>query len=154
VLFAGRSIAFYGTTPASSSLQTFSVSIDGGTPINTSYGDPNPPSYRQWFQSPDLPPGRHNITVDGLDGTMFDYAVVAASPDTPLQGKRLVVDDDSSQIQYLGGWRRSTTGFHSGALTDGLPLHNATHQTWNAGDSLSFTFTGTYLEFVNQLQII
>ncbi|KIM46781.1 hypothetical protein M413DRAFT_23136 [Hebeloma cylindrosporum] len=143
--FEGRSIAFYGTTPARTSSQTFSVSIDGAAPSNVSYGDPNPPSYRQWFQSPELADGRHNITVEMLDGPMFDFAAVAASPDTPLNGKRLVVDDDNALIQYHGNWKRSEAGFHSKELTDGVPFRNGTHQSWSAGDGLSFTFTGTSL---------
>jgi len=148
-MYTGQSIAFYGTTPPSTSSQTFSVSIDGSAPSTVSYGDPDPPTYRQWFQSPELSAGRHNITVDMLDGAMFDFAAVAASPDTPLNGKRLIVNDDSPLIQYHGSWKRSTAGFHSNELTDGLPFRNGTHQSWNAGDGLSFTFTGIYPECVN-----
>jgi len=85
-----------------------------------------------------------------LDGPMFDYAAVVAGPDTPLNGKRLIVDDDSFLIQYHGSWKRSAAGFRSNELTDGLPFRNGTHQSWNAGDGLSFTFTGIYREFVNQ----
>ncbi|KDR80180.1 hypothetical protein GALMADRAFT_136709 [Galerina marginata CBS 339.88] len=141
--FEGKSIAFFGMTPAAPASQEISVSIDGGASFTTSYGDLTPPSYRQWYQSPDLAEGKHNITLGQIDGTSLDFAVITPYPDTPINDHRVVADDDNFTIRYSGAWRRNLNEFDAGTLPDGSPFHNGTHQTWNAGDSLSFSFTGS-----------
>ncbi|KAF8155937.1 hypothetical protein B0H34DRAFT_799024 [Crassisporium funariophilum] len=143
LVFEGTSVRFYGNTPAPPLSQNILVTIDGGPSYNTSYGDSSPPSYGQWYQSPELNDGHHNITIDRIDGTSIDFAVVTVGPDTRLAGKRIIVDDDDPSVQYSGNWRRDTSKYNAGDLPDGFPFRNGTHQTSTVGDSLTFRFSGT-----------
>ncbi|KAF8154193.1 hypothetical protein B0H34DRAFT_80479 [Crassisporium funariophilum] len=141
--FSGTSVAFFGTTPPIiSQSQLLTVSIDGNLPYNTSYADPNPPTYRQWYQSPTLQEGTHNITLSHIAGTAFDYAEVIVGNDTPLGGQSAIVDNDDSAITYNGRWRRNQDFFNSGTHADGFPYHNSTHQTTDTGDAFTFRFAG------------
>ena len=118
------------------------VSIDGNHPTNTSYNDPNPPSYRQWYQSPTLTEGSHNISLNNLAGTSLDFAVVTVGNDTPLAGQIAIVDNEDPAITFKGNWHLSKESSASGQFPDGLPFHNSTHQSTTIGDSLTFQFTG------------
>src|SRR5437016_14045818 len=126
---AGTSIAFTGNTPNSSFSQSITVSIDGGTPYTTSYMDPTPQSYIQWYQSPTLSEGQHIIKVDGVDGTAIDYATITAGQNTPLSGKKIIVDNDDPSVYYSGSWTRNTDRFIPGGVQpDGLPFRNSTQR--------------------------
>ena len=142
--FTGTSIAFIGNTPPNyfSGSQIATVSIDGGTAYNTTYGTTPPPAYGQWYQSPTLPNGNHTITVSHLALTSVDMALITVDPNTSLQGKTLIVDDDNSAIEYSGTWTRSTSPFNEGTLPDGLPVGNSTHRSTTVGDTITFRFTG------------
>jgi hypothetical protein len=118
------------------------VSIDGGTPYNTSYMDPNPQSYLQWYQSPTLPEGNHTIKVDGVDGAALDYATITAGQNTLLWGKKVIVDNDDHSIHYSGSWTRNTDEFVPGGNPKGLPFRNSTHRSTTPGDSIAFRFSG------------
>ncbi|KIM41816.1 hypothetical protein M413DRAFT_445030 [Hebeloma cylindrosporum] len=142
--FHGTSVAFFGVTPpVFPGSQNLTVSIDGGTPYNTSYADPNPQSYRQWYQSPLLSDGDHNIELSHIAGTSLDFAVITVGQDTPLAGQKAIVDNDDSAITFNGNWRRSQDMFNSGPQPDGFPYHNTTHQTTEAGSSFTYHFTGS-----------
>jgi len=141
---AGTSIAFTGNTPATTLSQSIIVSIDGGTPYNTSYMDPAPPSYFQWFQSPTLTEGQHTIKVDGIDGTSLDYATITVGQNTPLLGKTVIVDNEDPLVHYSGTWTRTPDKFIPGHIPSGLPFRNSTHRTTTPGDSITFQFTGQY----------
>lgn len=143
ILVSGTSVAFFGITPGTSSLQTFTVSIDGGYPTNTSYNDPNPPSYRQWYQSPTLAEGLHNISLSHLAGTSLDFAVVTAGKDTPLAGQVAIVDNENPAITSQGNWTQNNTSFYSSQILFGLPFQNTTQDSTTIGDSLTFNFNGT-----------
>lgn len=118
------------------------VSIDGGTPYNTSYMDPTPQSYLQWYQSPTLSEGNHTIKVDGVPGTSLDYATITAGQNTPLSGKRIIVDNDDSTLYYSGSWKRNTDEFIPGGIPKGLPFRNSTHRSTTPGDTITFLFSG------------
>jgi len=142
----GRSVAFYGTTPAPPACQNMTISIDGGHPYQTDYNSPNPPpSYQRWYQSPDLADGKHTITVSLTDGTSIDYAVINPSRDTSLTGKSVIVDDDSAMIDYNGRWSRNIGDFGPGTKTGGSPFRNGTHRSWTPGEGFTFKFTGKIL---------
>ncbi|EDR03078.1 uncharacterized protein LACBIDRAFT_331846 [Laccaria bicolor S238N-H82] len=142
--FEGIAIAFGGNTPkVFGDSQTLTVSIDGAPPYNTSYNDPTPQSYVQWYQSPILPEGTHNITLTHMAGTALDYAVISAGQNTPLTGKTVIVDNEDPSIRFTGSWTRNTDRFHSG--TEGYPFHNSTHQSTTSGTSFIFRFSGTSL---------
>ncbi|KAF8968104.1 hypothetical protein BDZ97DRAFT_1655524 [Flammula alnicola] len=143
VTFQGTSIAFVGNTPAAPSSQSIAVSIDGGAEYETSYDDPTPQSYLQWYQSPTLPEGTHTIAVNQVAGTSLDYAIVTVGPNTPLTGKTILLDNEDPAIQYSGGWTRNTDRFDAGNLPDGLPYHNSTHRSSTPGDIITFRFQGT-----------
>ncbi|PPQ92273.1 hypothetical protein CVT25_008581 [Psilocybe cyanescens] len=142
VFFEGVSIAFYGMAPSLPASQGISVSIDGKPSFTSSYDGLAPDTYRQWYQSPNLPGGSHNITVNLVSGASVDFAAIRPSPNTSLKGRTIIIDDDNFAIKYTGGWRRSLNNIGS-LVTPGSPFRNSTHQTWSAGDSLSFSFTGT-----------
>ena len=139
----GTSVAFFGITPPAYSSQSLNVSIDGSAPFKTSYNDPNPPSYRQWYQSPTLPEGSHNITLTQLAGTSVDFAIVTAGNDTPLSGQIAIVDNENPAITFQGNWRQNTASFVSSQIPVGLPFQNSTQNSTTIGDSLTFLFTGT-----------
>ncbi|KAF8797548.1 hypothetical protein BYT27DRAFT_7125254 [Phlegmacium glaucopus] len=142
--FQGTSVAFFGITPSAfNGSQILSVSIDGSQPTNTSYDDPNPPSYRQWYQSPTLPQGSHQISLGHLAGTSLDFAVVAVGQDTPLAGQLAIVDNEDPAFTFKGNWKQNKALFNSGQFPDGLPFHNSTQDSSTIGDQLTFRFTGT-----------
>lgn len=144
--FEGIAIAFGGNTPkVFGDSQTLTVSIDGAPSYNTSYNDPTPQSYVQWYQSPILPEGTHNITLTHLAGTALDYAVITAGQNTNLTGKTVIVDNEDPSIRFTGSWTRNTDRFHSGYPPDGYPFHNSTHQSTKPGDNFIFRFSGTSL---------
>ena len=120
------------------------VSIDGAPPYNTSYNDPTPQSYVQWYQSPILPEGTHNITLTHMAGTALDYAVITAGQNTPLTGKTVIVDNEDSSIRFTGSWTRNTARFHSGYSPDGYAFRNSTHQSNTTGDNFIFRFSGDF----------
>jgi len=143
-LRSGTSVAFFGITPTTfDGSQILTVSIDGSQPTNTSYNDPNPPSYRQWYQSPTLTEGSHNISLGHLAGTSLDFAVVAVGENTPLAGQVAIVDNEDPAITFKGNWKRSEALFKSGQLPNGLPFHNSTQDSTTISDNLTFRFTGT-----------
>ena len=136
-------MAFFGITPPASSSQLLSVSIDGSAPFKTSYKDPNPPSYRQWYQSPTLPEGSHNITLTQLAGTSVDFGIVTAGNDTPLSGQMAIVDNENPAITFKGNWKQNNASFVSSQIPIGLPFQNTTQDSTTIGDSFTFLFTGT-----------
>jgi hypothetical protein len=136
-------VAFFGITPPANSSQTLAVSIDGSVPTNTSYNDPSPPSYRQWYQSPNLPEGSHNITLTNITTTSLDFAVVTVGNNTPLAGQVAIVDNEDPSITFKGNWKRSQDPSISRQFANGLPFHNSTQDSSTIGDSLTFRFNGT-----------
>ena len=140
--FVGTSIAFTGNTPPASLSQSIIVTIDSGTPYNTSYMDPIPQTYIQWYQSPTLAEGNHIIKVERVDETSLDYATIAVGQNTPLSGKKIIVDNDDSAIHYSGSWTRNTDEFFSGGDSKGHPFRNSTHRSTTPGDTITFLFSG------------
>jgi len=121
------------------------VSIDGQTPYTTSYSDPNPSSYRQWYQTPQLSEGSHNISLSNIAGTSLDFAVVKVGKNTPLAGQTVIVDNDDPGFRYDNKWQRNQAQFNSGPYPDGLPFGNTTHQTTYVGSSFTYRFSGKSL---------
>ena len=139
--FAGTSIAFTGSMPTNSLSQSITVSIDGGTPDNTSCTSS---SYLQWYQSPTLSEGTHIIKVDNLNETSLDYATIAVGENTPLSRKKVIVDnDDLEAVHYFGSWIRTEEGFFPGGnMLAGLPFRGSTHRRATPGDTITFRFSG------------
>ena len=126
--------------------QFATVSIDRGSAYNTTYGTkalslPSSQVYIQWYQSPTLSDGNHTITVSHLTGSI-DMALITVGPNTLLQGKTLIVDNDNPAIEYFGTWTRNTSPFVPGVLQDGFPIGNTTHRSTTPGDTITFRFTG------------
>jgi len=140
--FSGTSLSIYGVTPPSSSSQEYAVTIDSGVASVQTYGDPNPPSYRMWYESSPLPDGEHTVTLSRLADSSVDFAVVGVGESTPLLEERLIVDNEDLGISYKGQWRRSQEMFNSGPLADGAPYRRTTHRTENVGDTFTVRFTG------------
>ncbi|KAG5640991.1 hypothetical protein DXG03_006444 [Asterophora parasitica] len=145
ITFDGTQIRLFGNTPPASASQFAFVSIDGSPPTQTSYGDSQPPSAVQWYQSPVLAEGRHTINVTHIAGTSLDYAIVATGQRTPIVGlrQRLIVDDDDEALTYTGGWTRKEGAYES--IDDphrGMPYGNATHEASTPGSAATFLFSG------------
>ncbi|KAF8962608.1 hypothetical protein BDZ97DRAFT_1106739 [Flammula alnicola] len=91
----------YPDTPTAGFSQFAIVTIDRGTPVNTSYGTVTPPAYVQWYRSPVLPDGKHTITVDHLDGTAVDMAIITVASNTPLSNKKVFVEQQRPRHSVL-----------------------------------------------------
>ncbi|KAG6902083.1 hypothetical protein C0995_004584 [Termitomyces sp. Mi166 len=146
VLFRGTSIAFFGFTPWPKCSQYFVVSIDGGEQYNAFFQDPTPPSRQQLYQTPVLKDTQHVITLTRIPGLNFDYAVITAGQDTPLDNQRLIVDDgDTISISYAGNWDHNTA--RSVVIfkrdIEGYSYGNATHDTSTPGSSATVAFSGS-----------
>ncbi|KAJ3488305.1 hypothetical protein NLJ89_g11631 [Agrocybe chaxingu] len=143
--FEGTLVSFFGVTPLPSATRNITASIDGATPTTSGFGfgDFASPSYRQWYQSPELPDGKHTITVSGIEGISVDYAIVRTSNSTSFRGKRIIVDNDDPSIHYSGSWVRNRDEFKAGNIPSGTPFQNGTHRSWVVGDKASFNFTGS-----------
>lgn len=143
----GTSVAFMGATPSASASQFMFVSIDNSTPFNTSYSDKNPPTYRQWYQSPTLSAGTHTISLTDVAGASLDYAVVTAGNGTPLNRQSVIVDNDDPAIAYskkYGKWTRNMGAFNSGPNPDGYGFGNTTADSSWVGSSFSYKFSGEW----------
>ncbi|KAF9481615.1 hypothetical protein BDN70DRAFT_876097 [Pholiota conissans] len=81
----------------------FSVSIAGSTPYNARYGDPNPPTYRHWYQFPISKEGTHNMAISN---TSVDCAVITSDIDIPL-ATTLVISDNDPGFNETGKWQPS-----------------------------------------------
>ena len=121
------------------------VSIDGATPYQTSYMDPSPQTYLQWYQSPTLSEGNHTIKVDGVFGTSLDYATITVGQNTLLSGKKIIVDNDDSTVHYSGNWIQNIDKFFPGGVPKGVPFQNTTHRSTTPGDTITFLFSGQSL---------
>ena len=104
---------------------------------------------RQWYQSPLLSEGLHNITLSNVDGAILDFAVISTtlSTDTIAEAAgTLVFDDVNPSIEYTGsGWTESNEThllFSSHPESTFVPYGNSTHQTSTVGDGFTYTFTG------------
>ncbi|KJA14836.1 hypothetical protein HYPSUDRAFT_59168 [Hypholoma sublateritium FD-334 SS-4] len=139
----GTSAAFIGNIPTDSFSQSFSVSIDGGAALTSSYASSTPPAYIQWYQTPVLSDGTHTVQMSHLDGTAVDMVIVTVGPNTPLAGKNIFVDNNDPSIQYSGSWVENGSGFEAGSLPSGLPVGNTTQQSTKIGDTMTFRFSGT-----------
>jgi hypothetical protein len=115
------------------------MQIDNGTVSRIEY-DTN--GYKSWFRSTTLSDGMHTITVRDLAATEIDVAIVNVGNQTPLNGKTMIVDNDSSAILYSGHWSRNTSQFRSGYSGMGYPYRNSTHRSSTPGDTFIFQFTG------------
>ncbi|PPR00928.1 hypothetical protein CVT24_000248 [Panaeolus cyanescens] len=142
--FEGTSVSFFGMTPSPPASQNVLVSIDGNTPYETTIGD-GTVHYGQWYQTPLLQEGRHNITIDRITGASLDYAVVSAGQQASLTGRKVVVDDRNPLVTYGGSWRQTDQTLLSPITPGGRPLGNSTHQSWTQGDTVTFKFSGTSL---------
>ncbi|KAG5650827.1 hypothetical protein H0H81_010890 [Sphagnurus paluster] len=145
ITFQGTQIALFGSSPPARASQNIEVSIDGGAPYTTTYGDASPPSVLQWFQSPLLPDGTHTLLISHIAGASLDYLVATPGPSTPLDaGQQLIVDDGDAAITYAGPWTRKGGQYQTGeqpyvTLTYG----GAVHQAQGKGATALFQFTGT-----------
>ncbi|KJA17884.1 hypothetical protein HYPSUDRAFT_70381 [Hypholoma sublateritium FD-334 SS-4] len=143
--FNGISVALFGNTPPGTGApRTFAVSIDGTTPYYVAYTDPSPPTYMQWYQSPLLEEGDHNISLSNIaGGASVDFAVVSVGEDTPLSDTLIITDNDDLAFNYTGQWLRSQHAFISGLQKpNGNPYYNSTHQTSDVGSFFTYQFTG------------
>lgn len=101
----------------------------------------------QWYQTPILSQGSHNITLSLVQGASIDFVVVttdnasAISPPQPA-----IVDDSDPIVVYSGSWTSgstvSSTSSEPGLDTDVTPYANSTHFTREVGASVNLTFTG------------
>ncbi|KJA25121.1 hypothetical protein HYPSUDRAFT_38077 [Hypholoma sublateritium FD-334 SS-4] len=149
ITFEGTSISIFGNTSAPGRSDQFTVAIDGGVPYTTTYGDPSPPSTRQWYQSPVLSEDLHHITLSNVAGAILDFAVISTTLSTDAVAEAagsLIFDDVNPIIGYTGsGWTESSEThllLSSNPESTFVPYGNSTHQTSTVGDSFNYTFIG------------
>ncbi|KAJ4482594.1 hypothetical protein J3R30DRAFT_3700142 [Lentinula aciculospora] len=124
------------------SFQGTSISFTGNTPSST-----NPPT---WFlvgidpDAPHFPMLEHRFIPNGIKHQLL---LMGLSVTTPLSGTTIIVDDQSSEIVYMGnGWMTSDAELNiGGGWINGPPLGNTTHRTSTVGDGLHFQFSGSTL---------
>ncbi|KJA27556.1 hypothetical protein HYPSUDRAFT_74980 [Hypholoma sublateritium FD-334 SS-4] len=159
IIFNGTSVAVFGETATSDDgplSENFTVTIDGGEPYMSTYDDPSPPSYRQWFQSPILSEGSHTIAFTNVLGSpSIDFAVINTT--NAIHQQSVIVDDSNALISYTGaGWTTANTSFllFQPPLTSKVvPYGNSSHLTAEVGDSFSFNFTGSELTVPGSLGV-
>lgn len=124
------------------------VSIDGGEAASTSYNNPNPPSYRQWYQSPTLSDSAHTITLSNvLQGASIDFAVITTNQTALVDADEpLILDDNNPAIVYSGSsWTTSEETFRLFAAspdTTIVPYGGTSHRATTVGDSVAITVNG------------
>lgn len=100
----------------------------------------------QWYESPVLPEGSHQLDIANLHGQSIDFLLITPGPNTSLKGETVLVDDSNVDIAYDGaGWQEIRGGQR--AIKDGrlaVPLDDGIHETAEVGDALQFTFFGTF----------
>lgn len=145
----GASLAIVGTTAprdlANPASETFSVIIDNVLqPFNSTYGDVSPPSYRQWYTSPPLVHGAHNITLLNIFGASIDYGIVTHSNNSAvLAGQTVIVDSADPEVAYAGaGWAASAATFNGTAAGSLVPYGNSTQATAMVGNTFTLMFSG------------
>ncbi|KAG5649975.1 hypothetical protein H0H81_001243 [Sphagnurus paluster] len=142
--FQGTQIALFGSSPPARASQNIQVSIDGGTPYATTYGDSYPPSVLQWYLSPLLPDGNHTLVISQIAGASLDYVVTTPGPSTPLDGQEVILDDGDASITYAGPWVSKGGTFQTGEQPFVvMPYGGAVHQAQGKGATAVFQFTGT-----------
>ncbi|KAL4256203.1 Transmembrane protein, partial [Pleurotus pulmonarius] len=145
--FEGTAIAFYGH--ADGQLQ---ASIDGASPTY------HPPGlqfqiYQPWFNIADLADTHHAITLDFSTNVYFDYAVISAGQSTPLQGRRILVDDSDAAMNYTGTWSvESDQMFATGDGLQQIPHGRSVHRSTKAGDYVLLQFTGSSISVYGIVQ--
>ena len=143
----GTSVAFFGNTPTPPGSQWALFYVDGAPAVNLSFMDPSPPTVDwQWYQSPILPDGKHNITITHMPGVAVDYVVVTAGQNTQIFGQSIIVDDGDPSITYGGAWARNNNSYTDNfGPYRGVPYGNGVHQTTSVGATAMFSFTGTFI---------
>ncbi|KIK02426.1 hypothetical protein K443DRAFT_131870 [Laccaria amethystina LaAM-08-1] len=142
----GTSIGFYGnTSPLAAGLNVFTVSIDGETHSNYTYFNSTTQTWRQWYQSPTLANGTHQISLARIYSPALDVAIVKTSKDTVLPQQVLLVEDDDPAIVYSGNWKKNGDVINGDNTTRPLmiTMNNSTTQSTTEGDSMTFHFSGT-----------
>ncbi|KAF9259647.1 hypothetical protein L218DRAFT_947447 [Marasmius fiardii PR-910] len=158
--FQGKGVSFYGISPFNpdvvNSKLPLSVIIDT---VNTPpkfplYPEPNG-VYGELYRSPELPTGKHNITISNLYGAYIDFAVVYSDPNaTRVNNSRILVDDSDPAMQYRGSWVKgqdetfsgSSSGLGGGGAIREIPsraMGNTTHSTRTVGDRFGVTVVNT-----------
>ncbi|TFK35367.1 hypothetical protein BDQ12DRAFT_611854, partial [Crucibulum laeve] len=143
ISFTGTAIAFWGNTPPAANSQSVSVKIDNGGSSDSSFNDPSPQSYRQWYKTPTLSEGSHTVSLSRIAGASMDFAIITAGRNTPLNGMKIIVDDTDSSISYDSKWSQNNDQFQPGRIPHGTPFGGSTHLTKSSGASATFKFTGT-----------
>ncbi|KAF9562745.1 hypothetical protein CPC08DRAFT_598800, partial [Agrocybe pediades] len=145
VCFPGTSIAFVGIMPSSDFSAGASVSIDNATTYDITYPASTHSVYTQWYQTPELPTGKHTVKVERINTTSVDFAFVESAPNADMGGTAVFVDDGDPEINYSSTWATNTHSSNGGS-TDGpniTPVGNSTHRCTLHGSTYSYRFEGT-----------
>ncbi|TFK18046.1 hypothetical protein FA15DRAFT_731596 [Coprinopsis marcescibilis] len=106
----------------------------------------------QFFVSPPLSEGRHNLTFEVTEEAqiylVLDYAVVRGGQRGQYDNDAsVVVDDDSpKEIFYWGQWTSRTFGLETLNQAMYLPHQNNTRRTATIGTGFKFKFSGTSIQ--------
>ncbi|THU75733.1 hypothetical protein K435DRAFT_880256 [Dendrothele bispora CBS 962.96] len=138
----------YGFTPSAKVNQTFQVISSTNESSVEKY--PEPATEDLFYNATD----QGTVQFDG-PLLLFDYAVASIAELEDLHDQTIIVDDSNTEIQWGGNWeeKRNYTvdipmifrlkGHWQGAMVDGRPHGNGTHESGNVGDYFIFQFQGS-----------
>ncbi|PPR00374.1 hypothetical protein CVT24_004408 [Panaeolus cyanescens] len=149
--FYGSDVAIYGPPVADN--VSISYTIDGSRPRPLElirYSSAPQHGLKLWGLE-NLDMSYHDIEIIPESGS-FSYDYIAFTPNrlTQLARKRLIMDDNDSELQYSSGWTSaSNTTIQS--ITSGIPYNNSLKGTNTVSASMSFNFTGSSVSVFGSL---
>ncbi|KAF5340814.1 hypothetical protein D9758_017642 [Tetrapyrgos nigripes] len=124
----------YGSTPPSTSNQTFVIADD-----------------LLHYPQPSYKGALFTLTsVERLtfaEDVEFDYMLLSVTNETDLGGQTILVDDSSEEIRWSGSWEPQETNITLSDPKLTVAAHgNGTHISSTEGDSFTFQFAGTSVQ--------
>jgi hypothetical protein len=144
--FNGNGISYL--SERSDGYGTLQVTIDG---VVQAVVDANAPGVHNQggqtlYSIGGLPSGKHTLTLQKTGGAylLVDRFDVQTSSSTA--GNVHLVNDTDAKLQYSGaGW-----GYYAGRPSTVFDLQNDVHATTINGDSVSYTFSGTGVDYISE----
>ncbi|KAG6881830.1 hypothetical protein C0993_012671, partial [Termitomyces sp. T159_Od127] len=141
IAFIGISIKLFGRPFQSTDVI---VRIDGNIQLDVPSTVTQVSTIGAFYQSQILPDTIHNLTMsDGSNQNnlvTIDYITITAGESTPLQGERLIVDDNDPSVVFEGEWVLGTDPVLHVQDISRLAYENTTHRTSSPGASATFHF--------------
>ncbi|KAF9051768.1 hypothetical protein BJ165DRAFT_1524674 [Panaeolus papilionaceus] len=146
VLFYGSELALYG--PPNGDNVRLSYVIDGSSRRSAQLSKSSSPSQQglKLWSLDNMDTTYHDITFYPEDGIFsYDSLVITPNKYSSLSGRRLVVDDSDSQIQYSSNseWTVPNNGTMESIINQGIPFGGGLKGTNSVNANMTFSFTGS-----------